>query len=211
MNESAKLNASNAKFFMTVCIVIAVVIGGLFIYKSVTGYQEVTFVDNYKNCSVNVSREKRRSYSGRRRRTRVRYYVTVENAEQNISLKYQCTRSYYNGFKKYDGRNTVRLSFFAKENGEIFPVYRLNCDEKEAERELRGIDKPIGWYVLYELGLLVAAVAFFTGMNARRVARNYANTPAPKPPTQDQQDMVDEIDRLLAQDKYSKFKNHRFK
>lgn len=211
MNESAKINASFAKSFLSISIAIAVIIGGLFIYKSVTGYQKVTFVDHYDNCSVSVNMETRRSYSRKHRRTKRYYYVRVVNAEHNIDLNYSCSRSYYKGFQKYNGRRDVKLSFFAKENGEIFPVYRLGCDEKEAERELRGIDRPIGWYILYRAGLVIAAAAFFIGLKANRTARNYTNAPAIKTPTKEQQDMVDEIDRLLAQDKYGKYKNHKLK
>jgi len=212
MNVNAKINASFAKNFLSVGIAIAIIIAALFVYKSLTGYQKVTFVDNYDNCSVSVNMKTRRSYSRKgHRRTHKYYYVNVVNYDHNIDLHYSCSHSYYKGFQKYNGQRDVKLSFFAKENGDIFPVYHLGCDEREAEKELRGIDRPMGWYILYGAGAFLSVIFISMGLKANRTSKNYMFTPAAKAPSKEQQDMVDEIDRLLAQDKYGKFKNHKYK
>ncbi len=211
MNESARINSSFAKNFLSAGISIAIIVAALFFYKSAVGYQKVAFVDNYDNCSVSVNMETRRSYSRKLRRTKRYYYVRVVNAEHNIDLNYTCSHSFYKGFQKYNGRRDVKLSFFEKENGEIFPVYHLGCDEREAEKELRGIDSPTGWYILYSTGAILALTLISMGIKANRTSKNYMNSPSIKTPTKEQQDMVGEIDRLLAQDKYGKYKNHKYK
>lgn len=211
MNVNAQINSSIAKKFLSVGIAMAIIVAALFIFKSITGYQKVTFVDNYDNCSVFVKMESKRYRSHNRSRTKRYYYVYITNAEHNIDLKYWCSKSYYNGFKKYTGQDDVKLSFFANEDGEVFPVYRLGCDEREAEKELRGIDRPMGWYFIYTAGGFLSFMLILMGLKANRTSKNYMFTPAPSTPTQEQQDMVDEIDRLLAQDKYGKYNNRKFK
>lgn len=208
MTEAIKINSDFAKKFLCIGIVILVLTSGLFILKSITGYEKVTFVDNYDNCSVSVRTETHRYRSRKRRRTRRSYHVTVTNREHNIDFHSQCSKSYYKGFLKYANKDDVKLSFFKTEDNVIFPVYRLGCDEKEAEHEWRGANPPIAWYMLYGLGICVSVIMFSIGFKANKTSANYVGTPAASAPSKENQDLTAEFDRLMAQDKYGKYRNH---
>lgn len=211
MSKAMKISFYPVNNFLKAGIAMAIIVAALFVFKWITGYQEVTFVDNYDNCSVFVKMENDTFRSQNRSHKKRYYYVYITNAEHNIDLKYVSSRSYYEGFKKYTGRHDVKLSFFAKENGEIFPVYQLNCDEREAEKQLRGIDRPMGWYFIYTAGGFWSFILILIGLKVNSKPKNYIFAPAASAPQMEQQYMADESDRFTAQDKYGKYNDHKFK
>lgn len=212
MNESIKMNASFARSFLSFGIAVAILTAGLFIFKYFTGYSEIEAIGDYKNCSVSVRKETEYTRSRRHHRKRVIYYVTIQCPELDYDQTFQCKRSYYEGFSEYNGRNDVRLKFFKSDEGIVFPTYHFSADEREAELEYRKIYPPYGWNILYMIGSGLAFVTILMGLNAKRTAAiNAANPVKTAPPTKEQNEMAAEIDRLLAQDKYGKYRNKKYK
>lgn len=213
MNEIVKLNSSFARSFISFGIAVAILTAGLFVYKHFTGYSEVETVGDYKNCSVSVHKDVRYTHVRKQAsRKKVTYYVTIQCPEMDYEQTFQCKRSYYEGFSDYNGRSDVRLKFFISDDGIVFPAYHFSADEREAEIEYRKIDPPYGWNILYLIGLGLAFVTIFMGLSAKlTAAANAADPVKTAPPTKEQNEMAAEIDRLLAQDKYGKYRNKKYK
>lgn len=203
MNESFRIHSSFAYKFLSFGIVVGVLTLTLFLFKHFTGYNDVTYVGDFSDCHVKVERTYYNEH--------YYYNVAVECKElDNYSKSFRCSKRYYKDFLDYNGKN-VELSFYKTDSGIIFPVHKLHADEHEAEIEYRHIDPPTLWYSLYTVGTILS-VAFITmGLKANHTAANYKNTPAIKKPTAEQKEMCDEIDRILAEDKYGKYKNKTYK
>ncbi|MBR1723598.1 MAG: hypothetical protein IJ723_01045, partial [Ruminococcus sp.] len=106
------------------------------------------------------------------RGARVHYWVDVKCESRGLHFKAYVDRYYYTRFAKYPGDT---ITFYRAENGPFFPTYIPNCDAKEAERELRHIQPPSGWYAAYCLMLLIAIGFLSIGGNGWRMMHSYSD------------------------------------
>lgn len=142
----------------------------LFGYKYFTGYYEVELAGTYDNCTVEVKTSSTRKGT--------LYYVKVTCTEPEIVFNSIVDRSYYNGFKKYNSDHITfyrakaehnfarRISAFRKDGWEWYPTYKIGCDEREAEREYRGISPPNEWYLAYICLFIIAVLSIVFAVNS---------------------------------------------
>lgn len=84
-------------------------------------------------------------------------------------------RSVEKGFyERFSTFGTDTITFFKTKEGTVFPVYKYDSTEREAEKVYRDIDPPYFWYWVYNIGLGLAGICFILGFSGRRTAKNYS-------------------------------------
>lgn len=152
-------DARREKASLIVGLVALGLLAALFCYKYFTGYTKVALVGTFDNCTVDTYV----SY-GTGRGSRAYYYVTVTCPEPEIKFHKMVNKSFYNGFKNYTAGH---VTFYKTADGHIYPTYKLNCDEREAEREYRAVSPPTDWLIAYAILGLIAAVDIYFGTRSR--------------------------------------------
>ncbi len=175
MNEAAKLNSGFAVRYLSTGAAFIIMAVLLFVYKNYTGYSDVEFYRTVYNCTVETRTETVRTYSTRHRRYTTYYYVKVINEEENLKITTSGSKEYYRHFLLMDQRENNTVTFYKDKYGKAFPVYQINCNEKEAERIYRQINPPIMWYMLFGILAMIGAVFVIIGLGSNRVAARYMN------------------------------------
>ena len=88
-------------------------------------------------------------------------------------------KSYYKKFQRYSSSKVTFYKAKCEHNGlaslasiredgwEWFPTYKLDCDEREAEREFRSIYPPTNWQIVYVVLLLIAILGTGYGIRSK--------------------------------------------
>lgn len=195
MKGTNNINRGMSRSFFKFGIVILLIAAGLFTYKNFSGYTKVTKVTTYENCKVSTWAGYNTISGGNEyhikavkvERTKAsvdidRLYNDEEYDVYNDSASVEkATKVLYDGtvswshtkhFLNYDQN---RLTVYKTDKGREFPVYVVNCDEKEAEREFRRIDPPTRWYILYGILTVIGVLCFINAFRQAKVAKNFEN------------------------------------
>ncbi|MBQ8965303.1 hypothetical protein [Ruminococcus sp.] len=186
-------NMSNSFFKFGLLLLIAAI--GTFFYKDHFGYTKVTLVGTYKDCRVYTS-SKSPEFS-----TKNVYYVNAVpedftkieidmerfHTDENYDIytdsvfRIHSDKVIYSGsvswshLKHFFNYKSNELTVYKTEDGKDFPVYHVNADEKEAEREFRKIRAPLAWYCFYAIAGTLGLFCLFNAYRLAKVAANYEN------------------------------------
>lgn len=195
MKTTNNINRGMSRSFFKIGIVLLLTAAGIFTFKYFNGYTKVTKVTTYENCKVSTWAGYNNINGGNEYHVKA---VKIERTKANVNIdrlyndeEYdvyndsasveKATKVLYDGtvswshtkhFLNYDQN---RLTVYKTDKGREFPVYVVNCDEKEAEREFRRIDPPTGWYIFYGILTVLGALCFINAFKQAKVAGNFEN------------------------------------
>lgn len=155
----------------------------LFGFKYFMGYYEVEYAGTFDNCSVEAYEhigEARSDRLGQGRLSNTHYYVVeITCPEPELHYKIMVEKSYYKKFQRYSSSKVTfykakcehnylgSLASIREDGWEWFPTYKLDCDEREAEREFRSIYPPTNWQIVYVVLLLIAILGTGYGIRSK--------------------------------------------
>lgn len=177
----------------------------IFGYKNIFGYTKVEKVCTLSGCSVKTNRDvyttrrRHRRHGARVRHKHYIYYVSVtyEAKKSEISSELSSIgvdpnkpdsvdgdkmqyvifdrtvqKKFYDRFSSF---GTDTITFFKTKDGTIFPVYKYDSTDREAEKVYRDVNPPNFWYWVYNIGLGLAGICFILGLSGIRTSKNYSN------------------------------------
>ena len=213
MNEVYKMHASFAKSFFKGSAIVAGLVVIVFILKAITGYENLCYIGE-KTLDFQPKITTHTTYRRRRHITYTFYKVIFTDTETNKRFTVNASRDYYNYFVNLNSNQEQSFSVFTDEDNNMFPATTLNCTEREAEREYRKCYKPNGYYWFYRIGLIIAGCLAIAGLNANRMAKKYEKDIVyyiPRKPDPQETALLNELDELLENDKYGRYKNRKYK
>ena len=195
MNNKSELHRSMGMSFFRIAVVFLLLAGGSFAYKNHTGYTKVEKVGTIRNCDIKIWSEQVPF------NTKMAYYLSAVNrGDEYIDLDIDKMYNdedydiYEDSIKVSDADKVVfqgeisysyshyfagyrehSLTIYKTAEGKEFPVYKIDCDEKEAEREYRKLDPPGRWYWAYGISGAIGLMCLFYSISLFKVAANYAN------------------------------------
>ena len=186
-------NMSNSFFRYGLLLLIAAI--GTFFYKDHFGYTKVTLVGTYKDCRVYTSATSpefstKNGYyvnAGPEDFTKIEIDTEKFHTDENYDIytdsvfQMHSDEVIYSGsvswshVKHFFNYTGSELTVYKTEDGKDFPVYRVDADEKEAEREFRKIRTPVAWYSFYVIASVIGLFCLFNAYRLAKVAANYEN------------------------------------
>lgn len=209
MSPNAELNAKMGRDLLYAGIAVLTVMICFMVFKSLTGYEKLEF-SGTKRLYISTGCKREIEYGSDGNYTVWYYWVDFTDSESGDRFTVDCSESYYELFLPFDKDEPVTLSVFADESGNFFPVNGTWADEGKAEKMYRKCFPPEGYYIFYRVGLIIAAVIIIMGIGAFRTAGRYADDDKKKKDplaAEERKEMLDEFDRLMAEDKYGKYGN----
>lgn len=177
-NYAEEVNSSISNFFKIICIIILVLTGFLFLWKTIFGYTKLEYMGDYdlKINSANKDDSDDENIaedfvSKFKVNTDKKYAVHFVCESKGLDFEVGGDDNYYDYYYHFSFLPTEQnLSVFKTPDG-YFTAYENNCSEKKAEREYREINKPWGWYILYASGILLSAAMFAISRKAHTTAK----------------------------------------
>ena len=189
------INRGMSRSFLKTGIVCLAAAAGIFTYKNFTGYTKVTKVATYNNCKVVTWAETNTVNGGNlyyveaiklnRDRAEIdfdRFYNDAGYDVYNDSISKDDTETVlfqgsvsWTHLKHFINYSDNKLTVYKTDKGKEFPVYDVDCDAREAEREYRRIDRPVRWYTLYAVLSVLGIFCLVNYYKQAKVARNFEN------------------------------------
>ncbi|MGN0595132.1 MAG: hypothetical protein ACI4I6_08230 [Hominimerdicola sp.] len=228
MNIAKKINASIGKNFVVIGSVIVGLTVLIVILRFFFVHEKMTFVDYYYVNVTTYTKTKEtevREWNNTRNRYRYRtryttyYYVQFNGTNKELDLTFESINNdYYDYFSYFNGKDPVRVPVFKDESGELFPAMSVyECTEKQASKDYEKLHTSANKTIML-FGLILGVPFILIGLNAIKVSKKYEedenpfDTPLYKSESiKEREKMSEELDRLLAEDKYGRYNNHKFK
>lgn len=170
MNKTYNINQGLSRSFLRAGIVIIIVVLALLVMNTIRGYGRVHKLRTLDNCKVYTSVETAGELISHPSWKLKIVQQNTDTEEWETVFESYVRHGFYQGFEEYDLSD---VTFYETGWGQIFPVCRLNCSDKEAEREYRKMNPPILWYFFYWMGFVSGVICCCIGSSGRDPAKNY--------------------------------------